>query len=55
MRKALRLLGGWFAVSLPLGLFLGRFIAAGQRRRTFEVRSKDRMPTNSKPEARRAT
>ncbi|TXN61348.1 hypothetical protein FV232_27240 [Methylobacterium sp. WL30] len=45
----LRLLKGWFVVSLPLGLFLGRFIAAGQRRQTLRPQNEDRVPRRSKP------
>ena len=28
--KALRFLRGWFLLSIPLGLFVGRFIKAGK-------------------------
>jgi len=49
VRTLLRLLKGWFVVSLPLGLFLGRFIAAGQRRQTLRPQNEDRVPRRSKP------
>lgn len=55
MRRILRLLGGWFAVSLPLGLFLGRFIAAGQQRRTVELQGKDSAAAELKLKATRST
>ena len=47
MRTLLRLLKGWFVVSLPLGLFLGRFIAAGQRQQTLKPQNEDRVPRRS--------
>ena len=43
--KMLRFLRNWFALSVPLGLFLGRFIAVGQRRHTLKDQVRQRRQT----------